>query len=40
MYPKLWLASGLAYDELLARIVTLARERHGARAALSTDYGA
>jgi len=38
MYPKLWQASGLAYPELLARIVALARERHAARARLLTDY--
>ena len=38
MYPKLWEASGLAYPDLLARIVTLARERHAQRAALVTDY--
>ena len=40
MYPKLWEASGLAYDELLERIVALALERHQARARLSTDYRA
>lgn len=28
MYPKLWEASGLAYPELLARLVELAFERH------------
>jgi D-alanine-D-alanine ligase len=39
MYPKLWQASGLAYEDLLARIVTLARERHEQRARLSTEYG-
>ena len=39
MYPKLWEASGLAYPDLLARLVTLGRERHAARARLRTDYG-
>jgi D-alanine-D-alanine ligase len=38
MFPKLWQANGLAYPELLARIVDLARERHRLRSALSTDY--
>jgi len=38
MYPKLWQASGLAYPELLARLVALALERHAARARLSTHY--
>ncbi|MBI5831152.1 MAG: D-alanine--D-alanine ligase [Armatimonadetes bacterium] len=28
MYPKLWAASGLSYDDLLARLVELAVERH------------
>jgi D-alanine-D-alanine ligase len=39
MYPKLWEASGLAYPDLLARLVELGRERHAARARLRTDYG-
>jgi D-alanine-D-alanine ligase len=38
MFPKLWEASGLAYPDLLARLVELGRERHAARARLSTDY--
>ncbi len=38
MYPKLWEASGLAYPDLLARIVSLAVERQRQRAALVTDY--
>jgi D-alanine-D-alanine ligase len=37
MYPKLWEASGLAYPDLLARLVALARERHAGRARLRTD---
>jgi D-alanine-D-alanine ligase len=40
MFPKLWEATGLPYAELLARLVSLGRERHGARARLRTDYGA
>jgi D-alanine-D-alanine ligase len=39
MYPKLWEASGLAYPDLLARLVALGLERHQARARLSTHYG-
>ncbi len=39
MYPKLWEATGLAYADLLARLVALGLERHAARAALRTDYG-
>ncbi len=39
MYPKLWEASGLAYGELLSRLVSLGLERHAARARLRTDYG-
>jgi D-alanine-D-alanine ligase len=30
VYPKLWAASGLAYEELLDRLIDLALERHGA----------
>ena len=33
MYPKLWEASGIGYSELLSRILDLAFERHGRRAA-------
>jgi len=32
MFPRLWAASGLAYPELLDRLVTLALERHARRA--------
>jgi len=39
MYPRLWEASGRPFPELLARLVTLALERHSARARLRTDYG-
>ncbi len=38
MFPKLWEASGIAYDALLARLVDLGLERHRQRAALRTDY--
>jgi len=30
VYPKLWAASGLAYEDLLDRLIDLALERHGA----------
>jgi D-alanine-D-alanine ligase len=30
VYPKLWAASGLPYEELLDRLIRLALERHGA----------
>jgi D-alanine-D-alanine ligase len=39
MYPKMWAASGLAYPDLLGRLVELGLERHAARAHLRTDYG-
>jgi D-alanine-D-alanine ligase len=39
MYPKLWEASGLAYPDLLDRLLLLGLERHAARAALRTDHG-
>jgi D-alanine-D-alanine ligase len=39
MFPKLWQASGLAFPELLARLVALGLERHAARARLVTRYG-
>jgi D-alanine-D-alanine ligase len=38
MYPKLWLASGIGYEDLLGRIVALALERQASRARLRTDY--
>jgi D-alanine-D-alanine ligase len=38
MFPKLWGASGLAYDELLGRLVQLGLDRHRERASLKTDY--
>jgi D-alanine-D-alanine ligase len=39
MFPKLWELSGLAYPDLLARLVDLALEHHEARRRLRTDYG-
>ena len=38
MFPKLWDASGIDYDDLLSQIVDLAFERHRQRRALRTDY--
>lgn len=37
MYPKLWEASGLAYSELLDRLIQLGFERHEERGRLSTE---
>jgi D-alanine-D-alanine ligase len=37
MYPKLWQASGLAYGDLLARLIDLALQRHARRRALHRD---
>jgi len=37
MYPKLWEASGLSYDELLDRLIELALERHAEKADLETS---
>lgn len=38
MYPKLWEATGLAYRELITRLIELALERHAQRARLRTRY--
>ena len=38
MYPKLWIASGISYPELLDRLIQLAIERHEGRAHLRTRY--
>jgi len=38
MYPKLWQASGIAYPDLLDRLVQLAIERHEARKHLKTKF--
>jgi len=40
MYPKLWEASGVGFEDLLARLVGLALERHRDRARLVTDFRA
>jgi D-alanine-D-alanine ligase len=37
MYPKLWEASGLAYPDLLDRLITLALERHAEKQQLRTS---
>ena len=36
MYPKLWAASGLPYDQLIDELVELALERHDRRSRFST----
>jgi D-alanine-D-alanine ligase len=36
MYPKLWEASGLAYADLIDRLLDLAQERHAAEESKST----
>jgi D-alanine-D-alanine ligase len=38
MFPKLWEATGLPYEELRGRLVDLGLERHRERAGLKTDY--
>lgn len=37
MYPKLWAESGIAYPELVARLIELAVEQHAADRALATS---
>ncbi|MCX5861202.1 MAG: D-alanine--D-alanine ligase [Deltaproteobacteria bacterium] len=37
MYPKLWEASGLPYDQLIDKLVDLAMERHRDKQLVSTD---
>jgi D-alanine-D-alanine ligase len=39
MFPKLWAASGVAYPELIDRLIALALERAGERAATSYSLG-
>ena len=34
MYPKLWCATGLSYESLIERLITLALHRHTRRASL------
>lgn len=38
MYPKLWEASGLAYPDLIDRLLQLALERHAEKQASLTDF--
>lgn len=38
MYPKLWMASGLSYTQLLDRLIELAIERHEQESALKTNF--
>jgi D-alanine-D-alanine ligase len=38
MFPKLWDAAGIEYDELLSRLVDLGLDRHHQRSGLRTDY--
>jgi D-alanine-D-alanine ligase len=38
MFPKLWGVSGVAYEELVSRLVALGLERHAQRKRLRTDY--
>jgi D-alanine-D-alanine ligase len=38
MYPKLWEASGVAYSELLNRLIELALERHGEKSHTRFTY--
>ena len=38
MYPKLWEASGLRFSALLDRLITLAQERHAARARRNLSF--
>src|SRR5690606_14212681 len=38
MYPKLWAATGLSYEELLDRLIALAFERHAECAATERVY--
>jgi D-alanine-D-alanine ligase len=38
MYPRMWVASGLPYPELLDRLIQLAFERHCDKGRMSTSY--
>lgn len=38
MYPKMWEASGIAYRELLSRLIELALRRHAQKKALVRDF--
>jgi D-alanine-D-alanine ligase len=38
MYPKLWMASGLTYPQLLDELIRLALERHAEKNTLKTSF--
>jgi D-alanine-D-alanine ligase len=38
MYPKLWIASGLSYPQLLDRLIELALDRHQKESSLKTTF--
>ncbi len=38
MYPKLWMASGISYSQLLDRLIELAIERHQNESRLKTNF--
>jgi D-alanine-D-alanine ligase len=38
MYPKLWEASGISYQELLSRLVDLAISRHEKKKMLVREF--
>ena len=38
MYPKLWEASGISYQELIDRLIQLAIERHKRKSSLKVSY--
>lgn len=38
MYPKLWEASGLPFDQLVDRLIQLALERHAEKKSFTTSY--
>jgi D-alanine-D-alanine ligase len=38
MYPKLWQATGIAYSDLITRLIELALERHGERSRTSFTF--
>jgi D-alanine-D-alanine ligase len=40
MFPKLWEATGVGYEELVSRLVELGLERHRERSRLRTDFRA
>jgi hypothetical protein len=40
MYPKMWEVSGIAYTELLSRLIDLAMARGAQKQALLREYAA